>query len=420
MNIFEELEWRGLLQDVSDRQAMEKLPSGQSFYVGFDPTASSLHFGNLLQITTATRLAKFGYKPVMLFGGATGSIGDPSGKRSERPLLSREQINANVAKHTATVQNIMARAGASASYVNNLDWTHEVSILDFLRDVGKHFTVNYMLSKDSVSQRISSEVGISFTEFSYMLLQAWDFYHLYEKYGVKIQFGGSDQWGNITAGLELIRKKCGGEAYAFSLPLILDSQGKKLGKSESGAIWLDASLLSPFKFHQYCLNISDVDAPKLLRSFTFLTREEILNLEESAKSAPEKRIMQKALADSMCEFVHGKEALESAQRCAQVLFGGSLEGLSEGDLLDIFSDAPSTTISRSEIETTTLFDLFHRSGLAKSKGEARRLVDSGGAYLNNERITDGAVLLNATIAKERNIVVIRSGKKQYQIVQIKD
>ncbi|NDC38225.1 MAG: tyrosine--tRNA ligase, partial [Proteobacteria bacterium] len=374
MHFLDELSWRGLLQDVSDEAGLRKLGAGERFYVGADPTAPSLHFGHLLVLLTAMRVARYGLEPIILFGGSTGFIGDPTGRRTERVLLDPEIINSNVQSLSTQVRTIFERVGVKATFVNNYDWTKGVSVLEFLRETGKYLTVNYMLAKDSVSARMESDSGISFTEFSYMLLQAFDFFHLHQFVGCKIQFGGSDQWGNITAGLELIRKKAHGEAYAFSIPLLLDSTGKKMGKSEGSPVFLDPKLFSPYRFHQYLLNTADADVVRLLKMATFLTREEIAALETEMQAHPERRSAQKALADAVCNIVHGEEATAGAIRSAEVLFGGgSLAGLSDTQLSEIFSEVPSTEIARGELARCSAFDLFVRTGISKSKGEARRL-----------------------------------------------
>ncbi len=415
MHFIDTLQWRGLLQDMSDEEGLRKLGPGDSFYVGLDPSAPSLQIGNLVPLVVAMHMARAGLRPIILFGGATGSIGDPSGKRSERPLLDRATIDENVRKHSAKVDEIYKRAGVKAAFVNNLDWTAPVSIIDFLREIGKHFTLSYMLGKEFVKSRVEDD-SISYTEFSYMLLQSFDFLHLYQNENCKLQIGGSDQWGNITSGLELIRKKIGGSAYAISIPLIVDSQGRKFGKSEGGAIWLDGSMTSPYKFHQFWLNVEDASAIKFLKIFSFLTQEEIAAYEERIRTAPEKREAQMALADAVTTLVHGEAGTADAKRSAGVLFGGSIEGLSEKQLSDIFGDVPSTTLPRKEVASLTMVDLWVATKLAPSKGEARRLISGGGAYVNNERVSDPS--LNLSAAAEKSMLVLRSGKKNYHLVKL--
>lgn len=417
MKLTEELRSRCLVQDCSNEDGVNNLSIGSPFYVGFDPTAPSLQIGNLVPLVTALRLARRGLKPIILFGGSTGSIGDPSGKSNERKLLSREEINANVKNHQKIVNDIFSRIGTEVEFVNNLDWTRDISILDFLRDVGKHFTVNYMIAKEVVSTRLNGD-GISYTEFSYMILQAFDFLNLFQSHNCKLQIGGSDQWGNITAGLELIRKKTASEAYALSIPLIVDSQGKKFGKSEGATIWLDSQATSPYHFYQFWLNTPDSDVLNYLRIFTFLDESEILELESQFKSAPEKRAAQKKLAALVTTLVHGEKATEEAERSAQVLFGGSSDGLSESQLEEIFKDAPATTIEITKLKSLTFLDLLVCTCLAKSKGEARRLVESGGAYINSERVSDVSLVMGDSKVCEPGVFMLRSGKKNYHLVKV--
>lgn len=415
MHFVDHLQWRGLLQDLSDPDGIRKLGPGDSFYVGLDPSAPSLQVGNLVPLIVSMHLGRAGLKPIILFGGATGSIGDPGGRRSERPLLDRATIDDYVRRHSAKVAEIFDRAKVKAQYVNNYEWTAPVSVIDFLREVGKHFTVNYMLAKEFVKSRVEED-SISYTEFSYMLLQAFDFLHLYQNMGCKLQIGGSDQWGNITSGLELIRKKIAGSAFAFSIPLILDSQGRKFGKSEGGAVWLDSALTSPYKFHQYWLNLDDASVIKYLKIFSFLSPEEITEAEQRLVAAPEKREAQKLLADLVTTLVHGESGTADAKKSAEVLFGGSLSGLSNKQLEDIFGGVPSTTVAHQRLSAITVVDLFVETKLAASKGEARRLISSGGAYVNNERVSDPAAVLGAVSPDA--MIVLRSGKKNYHLVKV--
>jgi tyrosyl-tRNA synthetase len=420
MSVLEELTWRGLIQDTSDPELFSQLKPGEPVYVGFDPTAPSLQIGNLVQLVTAIHLAKVGFKPILLFGGATGMIGDPSGRSAERNLLSLDQVARNVELQEEQARRMWRNAGLSVmpTIVNNLDWTKDVSLLTFLRDVGKNFTVNYMLAKDSVKSRLSGD-GISYTEFTYMILQAFDFLHLYKTANCRLQFGGSDQWGNITAGLELIRRSVQGTAYAFSVPLITNSEGKKFGKSAGNAVWLDGELTSPYKFHQFWLNVPDSDVVRLLKVFTFASREEIDELEQSVTTQPEKRRAQNFLADYLCNLVHGEDATQDARRCAEALFGGSLAGLSDRQLLDIFSDAPSSTVSREQAQTLDMLSLLGTT-VAKSKGEARRLVQGGGIYVDGERLTVETSPVRETRLLDKGFIVIRSGKKNYHLVRLVD
>lgn len=419
MSFLTSLEARHLVQDVSDPELDKKLGANDSFYVGFDPTSPNLHIGNLLQIIVSIHVARItGMRPIILFGGSTGSIGDPSGKANERQLLTRDVIEKNVASHSAIAQRLFERAGLKAEFVDNFQWTRDLSVLDFLRDIGKHFTVNYMIAKEVVKTRLNGE-GISYTEFSYMLLQAYDYLHLYKTKGCRLQFGGSDQWGNITSGLELIRRSVQGDAFAFSVPLCLDSEGKKLGKTAAGAVWINADGLSPYEFHQYWYNVSDADVKKLLTTFTFIDLDEIESLCAEHASAPEKRLGQSRLADEITKFVHGEQALTEANAGRSVLFGGDMSGLSEEQLLKAFSGVPSSEIDRAALDTTTVLDIFVGTKLTPSKGEARRLIQNNGAYLNNERLTDGTAILATVLDPERKIFVLRSGKKNYHLVRIR-
>jgi tyrosyl-tRNA synthetase len=418
MSIINELLWRGLIQDTSDSAGIEKLPSGTRFYTGFDPTAQSLQVGNLIPLLVSSHLSRRGLEPIILFGGATGIIGDPGGKSAERNLLEVEKVAANVALQRKQIEDLLPRLGFTTPplFVNNLDWTKDVSVLSFLRDIGKHFTVNYMIAKDSVKSRLSGE-GISYTEFSYMLLQAFDSLHLFQTENCKLQIGGSDQWGNITAGLELIRRKLSQQAYALSFPLVTDSQGKKFGKSEGNAIWLDPHLTSPYKFHQFWLNVQDTDVIRLLKLFTLESQARIEELACTVTSAPEARAAQKALADTVCTLVHGEAATNDAKRCADALFGGTLEGLSSSQLSDLFADAPSSLFTQEQIAGLDFVTLLGQT-VAKSKGEARRLLSGGGIYLDNERISDEALQVSDTQLLKRGLIVLRSGKKNYHLVRV--
>ena len=417
INCLDDLKKRGLIFDQSDPEIASKLQPGDAFYVGFDPTAANLQIGNLVPLTVAMRLAAGGLRPLLLFGGAPGAIGDPSGKNEERKLLPREVIDANVARQSDKVKEIFARRGLEVQFVNNYDWTHSVSMLDFLRDTGKHFTVNYMLAKEVVKARLSGE-GISYTEFSYMLLQAFDFLHLYQHEHCRLQIGGSDQWGNITSGLELIRRKVQGEAYAFCMPLITSSDGRKFGKSEGGAIWLNTAATSAYRFHQFWLNQEDQDAIRYLRIFTFLSDEELADLEEAVATRPEQREAQKRLADEVTTLVHGPEATQDAKRCAEVLFGrGDIRELSDVLLEEIFAEVPSSTIPRAEIDALNAADFLARAGATASKGEARRLISGGGAYINGERITDAAQPAKGFLREDSALVIVRTGKKSYHLVR---
>jgi tyrosyl-tRNA synthetase len=419
MDFLEELTWRGLLQDTSDPQLFSKLTPEDSFYIGFDPTAPSLQVGNLVQILVAIHLTKkLKLKPILLFGGATGMIGDPGGRSAERNLLPLDQVAKNVELQTEQAKQIWKQAGCDVEpqFTNNLDWVEGMSMLSFLRDVGKHFTVNYMLQKESVKTRLSGD-GISYTEFSYMLLQANDFDYLYNAKNCKLQFGGSDQWGNITAGLELIRRRSQGEAFGFSVPLITNADGKKFGKTAGNAVWLDPELTSPYTFHQFWLNTPDTEVVKLLKIFTFSTPDEVSGFEALVKTAPQKREAQRHLADILCTLVHGRSATNDATMAANVLFGGSIEGLTLDQIEEIFAEAPNTIVAESELQSLTVLDLLART-VATSKGEARRLVQAGGIYIDNVRCEDASIEVTSTSLVGNGFLVLRSGKKKYHLVKV--
>jgi len=417
MDAFANLEWRGLIQDSSGLDQMHKLAPGTKFYVGFDPTAVSLQLGNLVALMTALHLSHSGFQPIILFGGATGAIGDPSGKSLERPLLPRETIVRNIAAQQAKAREIFQRCNIEVEFVDNYEWTAPLLLIDFLREVGKHFTVNYMISKDVIKARLNG-AGISFAEFSYMLLQAHDFLHLYQTRGCRLQIGGSDQWGNITAGLELIRKKIQGEAHAFCFPLLLDGRGVKFGKSEAGAVWLDSSLTSPYKLHQFFMNVSDQDVIRFLKIFTLKSQKEILELEASVRVAPEKREAQSQLADAVCTLVHGERALLEAKKGAAVLFGGSLHEVSPALLEEIFNDVPSATFTKERLCAMGVADLLIACGAVPSKGEAKRLIQSGGAYINNERVENVNVRLIDLGVLDQKLFLVRTGKKSYYLIRV--
>jgi tyrosyl-tRNA synthetase len=419
MNVFEEFEWRGLIYDASE--GLREALAGQKItgYIGFDPTAPSLHVGSLLPIMGLVRLQQYGHTPVALVGGGTGMIGDPSGKTEERQLLSKERIEYNLEGIRAQLSRFLdfdARIN-KALLVNNADWLAPVSMVDFLRDVGKHFTVNYMLAKESVKRRY--EEGISFTEFSYMLLQAYDFLVLHDRYGCTLQMGGSDQWGNIVAGIELIRKLRGTRCYALVSPLVTTSAGIKFGKTEAGSVWLDANLTSPYRFYQFWFNTDDRDVVKYLKFFTMLNRQEIAALEALTASAPEKREAQKRLAEEVTLMVHGEYNLRKAIQASQVLFGGEIADLSASEVLDIFADVPSSDIPRASFagDGMPLVDLVIACGFAPSKGAARRLIEAGGIYVNNRRVADVQAAIDLSALIEGQYLVLRKGAREYHLVR---
>ena len=409
-----------MLYDATDgaRQALarEKVTA----YIGFDPTASSLHVGSLLPIMALSRLQKFGHTPIALVGGGTGMIGDPSGKSAERSLMSIEELDANARGMRAQLERFLDFKAApnAARMINNADWLRKVGLLEFLRDTGKHFTVNYMLAKESVKRRLGGDEGISFTEFSYLLLQAHDYLHLHRTAGCTLQMGGSDQWGNIVAGCDLIRKVEGGKAHGVVLPLVTTSAGTKFGKTEAGTVWLDPQRTSPFKFYQFWLNADDRDVIKYLKFFTWLNRATLDVLEQTVTDAPEKREAQRTLAREVTTMVHGADELERAERASKVLFGGSLSDASVEDILMVFEDVQSVTMSRAELEKLTIAEFVTRTLLAASKGEATRLIKQGGIYMNDRRLTDerGAVSVNDAIGGR--VIVLRKGQRERRVVKI--
>lgn len=419
-NLYEELRWRGVIYDLTEG-THEFLKSEKSpVYAGFDPTGPSLHVGHLLPIITLIRMGKYGFKPIFVMGGGTGLIGDPSGKEKERPLLPEEEIERNVENIKSQISNIAGRYLEDYLMVNNAEWLKPLGFIEFLRDVGKHFTVNYMLQKESVRNRLGREGGISFTEFTYMLLQAYDFLVLFDRYGCRVQIGGSDQWGNITAGIELIRKVRGERAYGFVLPLLTTASGKKFGKTEAGtSVWLDPQMTSPYRFYQFWINTDDRDVIRYLKLFTFLGEEEIRELENSLKEHPERREAQKRLAQEMTLMVHGKDGLDRAIRATEALFGGDLYGISVKDLLDVFSEVPSVEVDRERFEEgMSIVDVVVLSGMAKSKGEARRLIKGGGVYVNNRRVDEIDRTITIGDFLNGEVLVLRKGKKRYYLIKV--
>ena len=422
MNFIEELKWRGLLYDMIPGTEAYLLENKAKGYIGFDPTAPSLGIGNLVQIICLMHFQRAGHIPVAVVGGATGMIGDPSGKSAERNLLDEEQLRFNEAR----VKEQLARfldfdaGNSSAILVNNYDWFKDITLLRFLRDVGKHLTVSYMMAKDSVKSRL--EAGLSYTEFSYQLLQAYDFLHLYTEIDCRLQMGGSDQWGNLTSGVELIRRKAGGQAFAVTTPLVTKSDGTKFGKTESGNIYLSPELTSPYKFYQFWLNVSDEDAVKFIRIFTFLSREEIEALSATHAEQAHLRILQKKLAEEVTVMVHGQEEYEKAVKASQILFGKSsteeLKALSEKELLEVFEGVPRHEVSRSQLEAgiPILDFLSDKTGILPSKSEARRLLQSGGLQINKVRITDLQHMVNSGSLLNGKYLLVQRGKKNYHLV----
>jgi tyrosyl-tRNA synthetase len=423
MKVRDDWQFRGLIHQTTDQAVFDRLDAGSvTLYVGFDPTASSLHLGSLIPLLNMRRLQMAGNAPIALAGGGTGLIGDPSEKAEERPLLTREVLEENVAGirvQMAQFLDFEPSAGKSqAKLLNNADWLTTVGLTDFLRDVGKHFTVNQMIAKESVRSRLErDDVGLSFTEFSYMLLQAYDFLRLYLDQGCTLQLGGSDQWGNITVGAELVRKSAGGSADALTSPLLLRGDGTKFGKSASGEqIWLDPARTSPFKMYQFLLNSDDIVTPMLLRYFSFLSHEEIRELDELVQVAPQERRAQRTLAREVVTMVHGEGAATKAERASAALFGESIAELDEATLLEVVADAPSSTWSREELLSgVDPVDLLVGTQLATSKAEARRFLDQGGVYLNNVRLDDGAKV-TVDDALHGRYLVVRRGPRQLHLV----
>ncbi|HCU7412011.1 TPA: tyrosine--tRNA ligase [Staphylococcus aureus] len=413
--LIEDLKWRGLIYQQTDEQGIEDLLNKEqvTLYCGADPTADSLHIGHLLPFLTLRRFQEHGHRPIVLIGGGTGMIGDPSGKSEERVLQTEEQVDKNIEGISKQMHNIFEfGTDHGAVLVNNRDWLGQISLISFLRDYGKHVGVNYMLGKDSIQSRL--EHGISYTEFTYTILQAIDFGHLNRELNCKIQVGGSDQWGNITSGIELMRRMYGQtDAYGLTIPLVTKSDGKKFGKSESGAVWLDAEKTSPYEFYQFWINQSDEDVIKFLKYFTFLGKEEVDRLEQSKNEAPHLREAQKTLAEEVTKFIHGEDALNDAIRISQALFSGDLKLLSAKELKDGFKDVPQVTLSN---DTTNIVEVLIETGISPSKRQAREDVNNGAIYINGERQQD----VNYALAPEDKIdgefTIIRRGKKKYFMV----
>ena len=416
--LLEELQWRGLIYQQTDEQGIEDLLNKEqvTLYCGADPTADSLHIGHLLPFMTLRRFQEHGHRPIVLIGGGTGMIGDPSGKSEERVLQTEDQVAKNVEGLSAQMHKLFEfGTDKGAVLVNNRDWLSQISLISFLRDYGKHVGVNYMLGKDSIQSRL--ENGISYTEFTYTILQAIDFGHLNRELNCKIQVGGSDQWGNITSGIELMRRMYGQtEAYGLTIPLVTKSDGKKFGKSESGAVWLDAEKTTPYEFYQFWINQSDEDVIKFLKYFTFLSKEDINRLEQSRDEAPHLREAQKALAENVTEFIHGKEALDDAIRISEALFKGDLKSLSSKDIKVGFKEVPQVEVSKA---TTNLIDVLIESGIASSKRQAREDVNNGAIYINGERKQSVDYNLTDEDKFDNEFTIIRRGKKKYFMVNYK-
>lgn len=420
MTILDDLRWRGLFADCTDLDALtQRIAQGPlTLYCGFDPTADSLHVGNLVPLLALRRFQLQGHHPIVLAGGATGMVGDPSGKSGERNLQTPAQVEHNIASIKAQLTKFLDfnTSANPARLVNNYDWTAPVSILEFLRDVGKHISVNAMIAKDSVRSRMDDrEAGISFTEFSYMLLQGFDFCHLRQSHQCELQIGATDQWGNITVGTELTRKKLGATVWGLVFPLLTKADGSKYGKTATGTVWLDPKRTSPYRFYQFFVNSEDADAVKLLKTLTFLSSDEIGALETELKTNPGARVAQKTLAREMTALVHGPERLAGAIKASEVLFGGAIDGLSNEDFQDVVAEAPNVAVEKSKLEAagTPLLDLLVLSQLCPSKGQARKDVEGGGIYVNNVRVNESSRAVTTNDLLFGHYVLLRKGKRTY-------
>ena len=426
-NFVEELRWRGLLHDIMPDTEAHLLEHATAGYIGFDPTADSLHIGSLVQILILKHFQNAGHKPIALVGGATGMVGDPSGKSAERNLLDEASLQKNIEGVKAQLSRFLDFNASEnpAELVNNFDWMKDISLIDFFRDTGKHITVNYMMAKDSVKKRLSSEskVGMSFTEFTYQLFQGYDFYHLYKEMDCKLQMGGSDQWGNITTGTELIRRKAQGKAYAITVPLVTKADGTKFGKTEGGNVWLDANRTSPYKFYQYWLNASDEDAEKYIKIFTFLDKEAIEALIIEHRETPHLRLLQKKIGEEVTIMTHGQEAFDNAIKASQILFGKStsedLKSLDEQTFLDIFEGVPQASVSKEDIDNglDMIGALAAKTGFLNSNGEARRALKENAISVNKEKVKEDFVISSSDIIANA-YVLLQRGKKNYFLLKI--
>ena len=427
-NFVEELRWRGMLHDIMPETEAHLLSNSSSGYIGFDPTADSLHIGSLVQIMILIHFQKSGHRPIALLGGATGMIGDPSEKLDERNLLDSEVLEKNVSGIKQQLEKFIdfnKANPAAAQLVNNYDWMKNYSLIDFSRDIGKYLSVNYMMAKDSVKKRLGSDskVGMSFTEFTYQLLQGYDFFHLYQNMDCKIQMGGSDQWGNITTGTELIRRKASGKAYGITCPLITKSDGTKFGKSEGGNVWLDKRRTSPYKFYQYWLNTSDEDAEKYIKTFTLLTQEEIVSLISKHQETPHLRLLQNKIAEEVTQMVHSKEDLEKAKQASQILFGRStaedLIQLDEDTFLEIFEGVPQAEISKSQFESRIkiINILASETGFLKSNGEARRALAENSIAVNKKKVDENYAIAEKDLI-DKKYILLQRGKKNYFVLKV--
>ena len=423
MSIIKELTWRGLVHDIMPGTEDQLLKEPTAGYAGFDPTADSLHIGNLVPIILLMHLQKAGHKPIALVGGATGMVGDPSGKREERKLLDTDTLQHNLECQKKQLEKFI-RFGdgkTDAIMVNNYDWFKDITFLDFIRDVGKHITISYMMSKDSVKSRL--ETGMSFTEFTYQLVQGYDFYHLYRNHNCKLQVGGSDQWGNIVTGIELIRRKEQGEAFAFTAPLVTKADGSKFGKSEGGNVWLDPERTTPYKFYQYWLNVSDEDAEKFIKIFTFLDKNTIEEIITKHQEAPGARLLQKTLAEDITARVHSKEEVEQALKASQILFGNTtfeeISSISENSFLSVFEGVPQANLGKGEVESgLPIIDLLaNKTNFLKSNGEARRALKENSIKINKEKVDESFELSKQNLINNK-YVILQRGKKNFFLVKV--
>lgn len=423
-NVIAELQWRGLIQDIIPGTEEQLCKEPTAGYVGFDPTAESLHIGSLIPIVILKHLQNFGHKPIALVGGATGMVGDPSGKSEERNLLSKEVLDRNVAgvkKQLSGFIDFNSGKENAAEMVNNYDWFSGISFLEFIRDVGKHISVNYMMAKESVKKRLDGENGMSFTEFTYQLVQGFDFYWLYKNKNCKLQFGGSDQWGNIVTGTELIRRKAGGDAFAFTCPLLTKSDGSKFGKSEKGNIWLDAEKTSPYTFYQFWLNTADADAEKFLKVFTFLSQKEINDLVEQHTGNEHQRILQKKLAEELTCFVHSRKDFEFAVKASSILFNNDtaqiLRELTEDQLLQVMEGVPTVSIEKEKFQNLDLISLLAETHIFPSKSEAKKMLAAGGVSVNKEKMSAESKV-SADQLLHNSYLLIQKGKKNYYLLKV--
>jgi len=416
MHLIEELSWRGLIQDMTAGTTELLQKEVVKGYIGFDPTADSLHIGSLLPILLLVHLQRSGHHPVAVVGGATGRIGDPSGKSAERTLLDEASLQHNLSRIRQQIEHILKQSGKPYTIVNNDEWFREMKFIDFARDIGKHITVNYMMAKESVKKRM--EAGLSFTEFSYQLMQAYDFYYLFTHYDCKLQMGGADQWGNITTGIELIRKLTGREAYGFTCPLLTRSDGSKFGKSESGEnIWLDPQKTSPYQFYQFWINLADADAEKMIKIFTFLSQQEIDELIQKHRAHPEERVLQKRLAEEITRFLHGKEGYEQAIQTTQKLFGKKDFSIPDESELKTMQGVERIALPFPDQDVELIALLAEKTNIFPSRGEVRRMIQNGGLYLNKQKVSDATSIIHREDLLYGKYLLIQKGKKHHYLIE---